>query len=416
MSLPEQSAQADHPRDLSPVEPEAVGLSREGLERVDAVLEELIAADELAGALTMVVRHGRTAHVNPMGKKDLATGAPLAADTIFRIYSMTKPVTAAAMMALYDEGRWRPQDPISKHLPELADLKVLASLDAGGKPVLAAPDHAPTMRELMTHTAGFSYGFMPEPVDDFYRAAHIWTQGSLDAFVRTVAALPLAYQPGTQWRYSIAMDIQGAIIERLSGQRLADFMRTRLFEPLGMVDTGFFVPPEKASRLSGLYRKSKTRGLAPPDVLPLGVNHSKPPAMASGGGGLVSTAADYARFAQMLLDRGTFGGVRILQPESVDLMSRNQLPPELMAGPWGVGYQQIRPGFGYGFNCAVHYDPDAAGVPVGKGTFQWDGAAGTWFWIDPVNDLVFVGMIQLLSESLPSLQQKTQRRIAKALV
>ena len=416
MSLEQPPALAGHPRDLSTIEPEAVGLSHEGLAAVDAVLEEFIASGELAGAVTLVARHGRTAHVHAMGSKDLATGEPLAADTIFRIYSMTKPVTAAAMMVLWDEGRWSPDDPISRHLPEFSGLKVLTGVDDAGDPILASADYAPTMRDLMTHTAGFSYGFMPEPVDALYRKAGIWKQPSLDAFVKAVASLPLAYQPGSQWRYSVSMDLQGAIIERLSGMSLADFMRTRLFEPLGMVDTGFFVPPAKMPRLSAIYRRSKTRGLVPPDIMPLGVDHSAPPAMASGGGGLVSTAADYARFAQMLLDQGSLNGVRILSPEAVRTMTRNQLPTHLMNGPWGIGYQNIRPGFGYGFNGAVHYDPDLAGIPVGKGTYQWDGAAGTWFWIDPVNDLVFIGMIQLFAESGPSLQQETQRRIAKALV
>jgi CubicO group peptidase (beta-lactamase class C family) len=407
---------ADQPRDLAAVAPEAVGLSREGLAHVDAFLEGLIADGELAGALTLVGRHGRIAHVHAMGMKDLATGEPVAADTIFRIYSMTKPVTAVAMMALHEEGRWRADEAIAVHLPEFADLRVLAGFDADGKPVLAAPDHAPTLGELMTHTAGFSYGFMPEPIDAMYRAADIWKQPSLDAFVGAVAALPLAYQPGTAWRYSVAMDIQGAIIERLSGQSLGDFMQARIFGPLGMADTGFFLPAEKAARLAGVYRRSKARGLVPPDVLPLGVNHTAPPAMASGGGGLVSTAHDYARFAQMLLDRGEFGGVRVLRPESVERMTRNQLPPRLMAGPFGIGAQQIRPGFGHGYNCAVHYDPHQAGIPVGQGTFQWDGAAGTWFWVDPANDLFFIGMIQRFSETGLPIQEETQRRLAAALL
>ncbi len=403
-------------RDLGPARPEEVGLSSEGLAKVDAAVQRLIDRGVLAGAVTLVARHGRTVHTNAMGKKDLASGEPLATDTIFRIFSMTKPVTGAAMMILHDAGLWSPDDPIAKHLPEFDGVKVFAGLDEAGKPRLEAPDHAPTLRELLTHTAGFSYGFDPEnSVDALYREADIWRSATLAEMSGRLAGLPLAYAPGAKWLYSLSMDIQGAIIERLSGQSLPQFMHERIFAPLGMVDTAFHTPPEKRARRATLYRKSKSRGLVSTDN-PLTVDHESAPGLALGGGGLVSTAADYARFAQMLLNRGEFDGARILSAEAVRMQTSNHLPEEMLRTGYGIGHQKIRPGFGYGFDGAVFTDPTLAGIPVGKGTYQWDGAAGTWFWIDPQNDLLFVGMIQLLSETAPPLQAMTQKLMAEAIL
>jgi CubicO group peptidase (beta-lactamase class C family) len=366
--------------------------------------------------VTLVARHGRVVHTNAMGAKDMASGEVLRTDTIFRIFSMTKPVTGAAMMILHDAGLWSPDDAIAKHLPEFAAVKVFAGLDAAGKPQLEEPDHAPTLRELLTHTAGLSYGFdQTNPLDVLYREADVWQSGSLAEMSRRVGGLPLAYQPGSKWLYSLSMDIQGAIIERLSGQSLPDFMQARIFGPLGMVDTAFHTPPDKVARRATLYRKSKSRGLAEADN-PLMKDRETPPPLASGGGGLVSTAADYARFAQMLLNGGELNGARVLSAEAVTLMTANHLPAWMLDAGFGVGQQRIRPGFGYGFDGAVFTDPEKAGVPVGQGTYQWDGAAGTWFWIDPKNDLLFVGMIQLLSETAPPLQAMTQKLMAEAIL
>jgi CubicO group peptidase (beta-lactamase class C family) len=211
------------------------------------------------------------------------------------------------------------------------------------------------------------------------------------------------------------MDIQGAMIERLSGQSLPRFMQEHIFGPLGMVDTAFHTPSEKQARLATLYRASKSRGLVPTEN-PLMPDRDSPPPLASGGGGLVSTITDYARFAQMLLNGGELAGERILSPEAVKLMTANHLPDWMLGAGFGVGHQTIRPGFGYGFDGAVFTDPAAAGIPVGEGTYQWDGAAGTWFWVDPKNDLLFVGMIQLLSETAPPLQAMTQKRLADAIL
>jgi CubicO group peptidase (beta-lactamase class C family) len=403
-------------RDLGPAKPEDVGLSSEGIAHVDAGVQRLIDKGVLAGAVTLVARHGRIVHTHAMGLKDKESREPLATDTMFRIFSMTKPVTGTAMMILHDEGRWSPDDPIAKHLPEFAGVKVFAGFDANGRPRTEDAGHAPTLRELLTHTAGFSYGFDPaNPVDKLYQAAKVWGASSLDEMSKRIASLPLAYQPGSKWLYSLSMDIQGALIERLSGQALPQFMHDRIFAPLGMTDTAFHTPPEKRHRLATLYRSSKSRGLASV-ANPLMRDHDRAPALASGGGGLISTAADYARFAQMLLNGGELGGARIISPEATKLQMSNHLPQEMLAAGFGVGHQQIRPGFGYGFDGAVFTDPALAGIPVGEGTYQWDGAAGTWFWVDPKNDVVYVGMIQLLSEASPPLQSNTQTWMAEAII
>jgi len=400
------------------VAPEAVGLSSAGLDAVDAAVQAQVDAGVLAGAVTLAARHGKIARVRTMGVKDLETGEPLAEDTIFRIFSMTKPITGTAMMILHDRGLWHPDDPIAKHLPELADVQVLAGEDGDGNPILEAPGHVPTMGELMTHRAGFAYGINigppADPIEAMYREARVLQADDLNDMVARLAKLPLAYQPGARWRYSLSMDVQGAIIERLSGQSLPDFMRGHLFDPLGMTDTAFFIPPEKKHRLATLYFKGPDAPLTALAANPLRPDPESEPAFAMGGGGLFSTALDYAHYAQMLLARGEFEGKRIVSEAGVREQMTNRLPEEMLVRGWVAGQQKFRPGFGYGYNGVVFHDPDLAGVPVGTGTYHWDGAAGTWFWVDPVNDLLFVGMIQLLSYAAPPLQETTQRLMADA--
>jgi CubicO group peptidase (beta-lactamase class C family) len=404
-------------RDLAPATPESVGLSTAGLEAIDGYLKGLIDEGTLAGVVTLVARHGKTVHTSVMGQKDLASGEPLALDTIFRIFSMTKPVTGVAMSILFDQGLWSPDDPIAKHLPAFEGVRVFDGVDESGAARTVAAGHAPTMRELMTHTAGLSYGFDPQnSLDKLYQAKQVWQSASLAQFADKVASLPLAYQPGSKWLYSLSMDVQGAIIEQLSGQSLPEFMRTRVFEPLGMADTAFHTPPDKRARRATLYRWSprQQKLIEAPNIL--GADYEAPPALAIGGGGLVSTAADYARFAQMLLNGGELDGRRIVSAAALRQQMSNHLSEELIAARHGVGHQQLRPGFGYGFNGAVFTDPALAGVPVGKGSYHWDGAAGTWFWVDPVNDLLYVGLVQLLSETAPALQKTTQTMMADAIV
>lgn len=308
---------------------EQAGLSSAGLDAVDAAVRAQVDAGWLAGAVTLTARHGKIARVSVMGVDDAASGKPLAEDTIFRIFSMTKPVTATAMMILHDRGLWSADDPVAKHLPELAEMRVLVGED------LVAPDHAPTMAELMTHRAGFAYGIpFGDPIDRadaLYREAQILGSHNLRDMMARLAKLPLAYQPGTQWRYSLAMEVQGAIIERLSGQSLPDFMREHLFEPLGMTDTDFFVPPDKRERLARLYLKMPDAPLAALPGNPLFPDYDAEPSLALGGGGLYSTVFDYARYAQMLLDGGMFEGRRIVSADGVRAQMTNRLPEEMLA-------------------------------------------------------------------------------------
>jgi len=384
----------DMAAEMTPVSPESEGFATERLENLHQLIQGEIDEKQLAGAITILARHGKVVDYRTYGVKDMATGAPMTKDTIFRDYSMTKPVTGVAMMILYEQGKWLPQDPIAEYAPALAHLKVFNGVNTEGKPILVDPVHPPTMAELMSHTAGFSYGNGKTVVDAMYRQANLMQSSNLEEMVDKLGKLPLNYQPGKAWMYSVSMDVEGYIVERLSGQTLPDFMRKHIFEPLGMKDAGFFVPAEKRARLATNYRADDREMLT---VTPAGSppnDYAMQPPQPSGGGGLVSTAVDYYRFAQMLANGGELDGARILSPATVKLMTSNHLGANLLTGEWGVGQHVMRPGFGYGFNCAVVYDPAAAGLPDGNGTFFWDGAGGTWFWVDPTNDIVFVGMIQ----------------------
>jgi CubicO group peptidase (beta-lactamase class C family) len=406
-------------RDLAMASPEAEGFSSERLHRLDAAMQRVVDQRKLAGIVIALARHGKVVHFRAFGKKDLASGAPMEKGTIFRIFSMSKPITSTAMMILYEEGKWNPEDPISNYIPEFAHLKVFKGVDNTGKMILEDPIHPPTMRELMTHTAGFTYGFgATDLVDKMYQDQHVLESHTLQEMIDKLARIPLLYQPGTRWVYSLSVDIQGYIVQKLSGMPLADFMGERIFEPLGMKDTGFYVPKEKWSRLATLYTANKAGELIPFSGPALGLDFSKPPTMPSGGGGLVSTAHDYLRFAQMLLNGGGLDGSRILAPPTVRLMSSNHLYPNLMTGQFGIGLQHIRPGFGYGYDMAVFTNPALADNPVGKGTFLWDGAAGTWFWIDPEYDIVFVGMIQRLGggPGMPNMEELSRATTYQALV
>ena len=405
--------------ELAGNKPEALGFSSERLERLHAVMQQEVDQKQLAGIVTILARHGKVVEERTYGKKDLASGAPMTRDTIFRIFSMTKPVTGVAMMILYEQGKWYPLDPVSKYIPEFAHLKVFKRVDESGKMILEDPVHPPTMHELMTHTAGFTYGFFGNTsVDKMYQDQKVMQSQSLREMIDKLAKIPLLYQPGTRWAYSVSMDIQGYIVEKLSGQSLPDFMQQQIFGPLGMKDTGFFVPPEKRNRFATLYREDQKGELAA-DATAGGVptDYATRPPMPSGGGGMVSTAQDYLRFAQMLLNGGELDGVRILAPATVQLMTTNHLAPSLMTGEFSIGPAIIRPGMGWGYDCAVYTDPLEADEVVGKGTFFWSGAADTWFWVDPTNDLILVGMTQrMLGPGWPNVQALSRPPVYQALL
>ena len=415
--------QSTGPRvELTVVKPESVGFSTERLENLHAIMQQVVAQKQIAGIVTLLARHGKVVDYRTYGVSDLAANKPIQKDAIFRDFSMTKPITGVAMMILYEQGKWLPSDPISKFIPEFAHLKVYNGVGADGKIVLVDPVHPPTMGELMSHTAGFTYGFFGNtPVDKMYRDAHLFDSASLQEFIEKLAKLPLLYQPGQGWTYSVSMDVEGYIVQKLSGQSLPDFDRDHIFAPLGMRDAGFYVPADKRSRFVTLYQSQLgPNGALVADPTGGGLSHhnyAQPPALPSGGGGMVSTAEDYYRFAQMLLNSGQLNGVRIISPATVKLMTSNHLVPDLLTGKYSIGMQQMRPGFGYGYNGAVVFDPAMAGLSDGKGEYLWDGAAGTWFWIDPTNDIVFVGMIQrMLGPTSPNLEYESRAAIYGALI
>jgi CubicO group peptidase (beta-lactamase class C family) len=377
-------------RDLAMAPPESVGISSERLRRIDPAMKALVDQKRVAGLVTLLERHGKVVHYSAVGQLDAKKPDPVQKDSIFRIYSMTKPVTGVAMMMLFEEGKWRLEDPVSRYIPEFARLKVYVGKNEDGSPKLEDARRSMTMRELMTHTGGLGYVLNPNgPVDKLIIDANVLnSRAPLQTMIDGLAKMPLLAQPGTRWSCSIGVDVQGYLVEKFSGQPFADFLRTRIFEPLGMKDTGFFVPKEKLSRLALVHTGAgATLAIDPnrpdPAEVPLGP---------SGGGGLFSTASDYARFCEMLLQRGQFNGVRLLAPRTVEMMRTNHVNPDPL--------KTMAPGTGWGMDFQVVMDAAAAGDSVSNGTFSWFGIAGTWFWIDPVEDLAFVGMVQ--HDSLPT--------------
>jgi CubicO group peptidase (beta-lactamase class C family) len=384
------SQTAAYARNHVPIsKPERVGMSSERLELMPKSMQNAVDQGKFSGVVTLVARQGKVVRFDAVGKQDIEANKPMAKDSIFRIYSMTKPITGVAMMILFEQGKWQLNDPVAKFIPEFKDLKVHSGTGPDGKPNLQSQAHPMTMRELMSHTAGFTYGFFSNtPVDALQREANVLDNDiTLAEMIRRVAQLPLNSQPGAQWQYSISVDIQGYIVEKLSGMPFDQFLAKHLFEPLRMVDTGFYVPADKLSRLAQVYNVD-AQGKLKVETGGFNRDYSKNPALLSGGGGLVSTASDYFRFCQMLLNRGVLDGVRILSPLTVELMRTNAIGDNSVT----LGGRGTK----FGLDFAIYTDPVAAGGYYGEGTYWWGGAAGTWFWIDPVRDLIVIGMIQHL--------------------
>ena len=388
------------PRNLSvtAASPEDLGFDAERLKRLDAYMANAVASGRVAGMTTLLARHGQIVSFNTWGKANLETGAPVTKDTIFRIYSMTKPITGVAMMILFEEGKWRLDDPVTRFVPEFRNLRVVKSINADGTMELEDMRRPPTMREVMSHTAGFGYGLAEEhPVDKMYRQKQVLSAAGLKQMIDRTAEIPLMFQPGTSWYYSSAVDIQGYIIEKLSGQTLGQFMQERIFAPLKMPDTAFYTGADKASRLSAVYVFDRTLGKIVEAKQLFGADmpdYTKPPVNESGGGGLVSTTTDYARFAQMIANGGELDGVRILSPAAVELMGTNVIPQNVLVNSNGTTAARFNDAVGFGLDFQVVNDARTAGSLEGDGSMSWGGAAGTWFWVDPTNDLIFVGMIQ----------------------
>ena len=340
----------------------------------------------LAGIVSTLMRNGKVVHMDAYGYQDIENAVPITEDTIFRIFSMTKPVTGVALMMLHEEGKFSLDDAVSRHIPQLANLEVAIEDGPGGFPVTEPAHHEMTIRELMSHTGGLTYGmFSRSQVDSQYVSANILDDtGTLEDMITKLSRIPLRQQPGSLWHYSVSVDVQGYLVEVLSGQTFEQFLQERLFNPLGMTDTGFSVPDDKRDRFSKVYQSGQGGLTAPADNL--GGDYGHPASFFGGGGGLVSTIGDYMKFTQMLANGGELNGVRILSPESVTMMRTNQLPAGMAEIP---GY----PGNQFGVDFAIVADP-SRNDGMSEGSYWWWGIGGTWFWIDPVEDLVFIGMIQ----------------------
>lgn len=364
------------------------------LDAVTADLQARIDEGRLSGAVVMVAQDGEVLLNEALGYKNVEDQEPMETDTIFRIFSMTKPVTGTALMMLWDEGKFQLDDPVEQHLPELAGMQVFAGQNEDGSWVTEPANHPMTIRELMSHTGGLHYTppLSNGPVAEAYAEAGIMnlTGSTLAESMPALAEIPLAYQPGTEWVYSISVDVQGYLVERLSGMSFGEFLQQRLFEPLGMHDTGFYVQPGSVDRLSRQYMPNGDGTLTRTDDragIAGGFNFTSPPKFESGGGGLTSTAGDYMKFVQMHLNKGEYNGKRILSEEAVEHMRSNQLPEAVD----NIG--MLYPGNVFGLGFAIVDNP-AAYNGASKGTHWWWGIAGSWFWIDPEENIAFIGMIQ----------------------
>ena len=362
-------------------------IEKSRLAAVEADLQGRIDQGKLSGAVVMIAQDGEIQMNKALGFQNVEDQVAMSTDSIFRIFSMTKPVTGTALMILFDEGKFKLDDPVENHLPELAGMDVFVSQNDDGSWETEPANHPMTVRELMSHTGGLLYTppLSQGPIAAAYAKAGIMNlpNYTLAESIPALKDIPLSYQPGTQWVYSISVDVQGYLVEKLSGQTFDEFLQDRIFDPLGMVDTGFYVKSENADRLARQYFPAQDGSLNRVDTGAF----LNPPKFLSGGGGLTSTAADYMKFAQMHLNMGTLNGKRILSEEAVQIMRSNHLPESVE----GIG--QLYPGNVFGVDFAIVDNPDVfQGAP--KGTHWWWGIAGSWFWIDPVENIVFIGMIQ----------------------
>src|SRR4051812_23046952 len=402
-------------------EPADVGLDAERLTRIDRHFERYVQDGRLPGFLVVVSRAGRIAHAARAGRRDLEAGAPVEPDTLWRIYSMTKPVTSVAAMMLWEEGAFELRDPVARYIPAFGDVRVYVRGSAL-KPLTTPASEPIRMWHLLTHTSGLTYGFHhAHAVDEMYRAVGFeWsTPPDLDlaACCEAWARLPLLFEPGTEWNYSVSSDVLGRVVEVLSGQSLDAFFAERIFAPLGMRDTGFSVASANVHRLAALYTPDPvTRRALRNDRL--GAFVTAPPDCLSGGGGLVSTAADYHRFATMLLNEGELDGVRLLGSRTVRYMARNHLPggADLEAIGRPLFAETTFDGMGFGLGFSVLADPVKNKVLASPGEFAWGGAASTAFWVDPVEQITALFFTQLLPSSTHPIRPQLKQLVYQALV
>ncbi|MBW2061295.1 MAG: beta-lactamase family protein [Deltaproteobacteria bacterium] len=402
-------------------QPKEVGLSSERLGRIDQHLKQrYLDSKKIAGALTLVARRGGIAYFSPVGMMDLERGKPMSQDTIFRIYSMTKPITSVALMMLYEHGHFQLNDPVHKFIPEWRDLCVYLS---GNYPnfLTTRTERPMTILDLMTHTSGLTYGFMERTnVDAAYRKLDIGGVGSGDTLremIEKLAGLPLEFSPGTRWNYSVSTDVLAYLVEVISGMRFDEYLKTKIFEPLKMNDTDFWVPPEKLDRFAANYSRRPDKSLQLEDDPVTGL-FTRPATFFSGGGGLVSTASDYFRFCQMLLNGGALEGVRILGCKTIELMTMNHLPQgqDLMDLSVSPFTQTATQGFGFGLGFSIHLGSARSQIIGSPGEYAWGGAASTVFWIDPVEDLIVIFLTQFMPDGTFNFRGQLKTLIYPAII
>ncbi|MGX1546774.1 serine hydrolase domain-containing protein [Streptomyces adustus] len=399
------------------VDPGEVGLDPEALDRLDRHFVQQVEEGRLPGYLVAVSRGGRVAHLTTYGHRDLAAGLPVESDTLYRIYSMTKPVTTVAALMLMEEGRLSLDDPVARHLPAFADPRVY--VDGSGEGMRTRPADGPILiRHLLTHTAGLTFAFYhSHPVDALYRAAGLESSvpagADLAETIDVYASLPLQFEPGTEWNYSVATNVLGRVIEVVSGQPLDVFLAERVFGPLGMTDAGFCVPADQAGRLAELYGETGDGGIEPIAGLPLRGR----PRFLSGSGGMVASAYDVHRFTELLRRRGELDGVRLLSADTVDLMTSNQLPGGVDMRTFGSRPAHDEPGnegVGFGLGVSVVVDPARTKASTGLGMYGWSGVATTTFWVDPSRDLSVQFLTQVRPRSSHVLYQDLKRLVHEA--
>ncbi|MBI9042939.1 MAG: beta-lactamase family protein [Anaerolineaceae bacterium] len=389
------------------IQPESVGFSSERLARIPAVMQAYIDRRETGGILALVERKGKTVFVSKCGFQDLGMQTPIAYDSLFRIYSMTKPIISLGLMMLFEEAAFQLKDPLHIYLPEFRHVKVLS--EDGHR---VEPKTAPTILQLLNHTAGMTYGtFGNTPVDKLYRAANLREPGiNLEEMVGRMAELPLLYHPGERWVYSMATSVVGRLIEVLSGMNLNDYLQQRIFQPLGMRDTTFSVPDEKLPRLMTCYKQTLKKGIAEFD----GVSDSafRNVTLFRGDGGLVSTLKDYLQFSRLVLGQGTLGEVCLIGRKTFDLMRQNHITQDLMP----LDVVEPMPGLGFGLGFSIVMDTALTGKLGSAGELSWSGMASTTFWVDPAEDLIAILLTQLVPLKRLRLEDDFRTLVYQALV
>jgi CubicO group peptidase (beta-lactamase class C family) len=413
---------------LAPTSPETAGMSKAALERADAHLKSrYVDAGRYSGTHLLIYRRGEIVHSAVQGFADVERKVPLRDDTIFRIYSMTKPITSVAFMMLFEEGRVALDEPIHKYIPEWKNLGVFV---AGSAPAFATrpPSRPMLIVDLLRHTSGLTYGFQQRSnVDAAYRDKKITNTGTLDTMIEDLSKIPLEFSPGEAWNYSVSTDVIGYLVGKISGVPFEQFLKERIFDPLGMNDTGFYVPPDKAHRFAACYSAD------PPDRVsfvaadrkaalylqddPATSPFLKPPSFISGGGGLCSTAADYLSFCRALINGGEVGGVRLLGPKTIRLMTTNHLPGglDLPSMSRSMFSEATYNGIGFGLGFAVTMDPAKTLLPGSAGEYNWGGAASTSFWIDPAEELITIFMTQLMPSSAYPVRRELRTLVYSAI-